>query len=304
MKKGFTLVELLGVIVILAIIALLTFPAIEKVIKKSSDTVYDAQINTILTAAYDFSLKNISFLPNNNEIKYITLGELKLDGLVDFDIKDPRTKEKFPDNLVISIRNVGNSYKNNSDLSRKTGNYLYTIELSNLDNKSLEPIINLTGLTKNSNGDYILIKSLNESLSDISYTAQSISGVNLTDKVRYYIESNDSVVDSINTSNPGIYKIHYFVIDDNWYAKTLILNVIISDTTPPTITIPSNNTINKNISNFNLMEGVECSDNSGFCDVTYSGEINFGVVGKYIIEYTAKDPSGNTGTSKRVITVK
>jgi len=304
MKKGFTLVELLGVIVILAIIALLTFPAIEKVIKKSSDTVYDAQINTILTAAYDFSLKNISFLPNNNEIKYITLGELKLDGLVDFDIKDPRTKEKFPDNLVISIRNVGNSYKNNSDLSRKTGNYLYTIELSNLDNKSLEPIINLTGLTKNSNGDYILIKSLNESLSDISYTAQSISGVNLTDKVRYYIESNDSVVDSINTSNPGIYKIHYFVIDDNGYAQTLILNVIISDTTPPTITIPSNNTINKNISNFNLMEGVECSDNSGFCDVTYSGEINFGVVGKYIIEYTAKDPSGNTGTSKRVITVK
>ena len=52
------------------------------------------------------------------------------------------------------------------------------------------------------------------------------------------------------------------------------------------------------------MNNVTCSDNSGYCDIEFSGEIDFGVIGKYIITYTAKDPSGNTTTKKRVITIE
>ena len=52
------------------------------------------------------------------------------------------------------------------------------------------------------------------------------------------------------------------------------------------------------------MSNVSCEDNSGKCNIEVSGSINYGVVGKYIIEYKATDPSGNTTTQKRVITIK
>ena len=44
MKKGFTLVELLGVIILLMVIFLLVFPATKLIINKSEDTVYKTQI--------------------------------------------------------------------------------------------------------------------------------------------------------------------------------------------------------------------------------------------------------------------
>ena len=128
-SKGFTLVELLGVIIIIAIISILIIPSVENVIKKSNDTVYNNQINTILKASYDCTLKNISLLPDEGEINYLTLGELKILGLIDSNIKNPKTNKNFPDNLVISINNVGADYIYDKNTSILKGNYLYKVEL-------------------------------------------------------------------------------------------------------------------------------------------------------------------------------
>ena len=51
-NKGFTLVEVLGVIVILAVIFVLVFPSVKNVLSQSKETVYDTQINKIF---YNFS---------------------------------------------------------------------------------------------------------------------------------------------------------------------------------------------------------------------------------------------------------
>ena len=48
MNKGFTLVELLGVIAVLILIFMLAVPAVNKVIHNSENTIYDIQINKIL----------------------------------------------------------------------------------------------------------------------------------------------------------------------------------------------------------------------------------------------------------------
>ena len=57
-KKGFTLVELLAVIIIISVVITLVFPSVSSIISQSKNTVRDVQINKILDAAYDYTLKN------------------------------------------------------------------------------------------------------------------------------------------------------------------------------------------------------------------------------------------------------
>ena len=65
-KKGFTLVEVLAVIILLSAIISITVPIVTNVINTSRDSVYKSQINKILSATYDYSLKNSSILPKYN----------------------------------------------------------------------------------------------------------------------------------------------------------------------------------------------------------------------------------------------
>lgn len=304
-KNGFTLVELLAVFAILAILFAILVPLVTEILDQSKNTLYKKQIDTILNATYDYSLKHINYLPEEGNSTYITLGELKYEGIVDYDLTNPETNKKFKDELVISINKVGTGYKNKDIHAKLKGNYLYTAEVDKLNvAKTLKPIITLDGLTKNSDGNYILTLDLNQEVTDISCSAASVNGVNLTDKVKKYILLNDMLVDNIVTTDSGIYKIYYTVVDNDGYATTSILNIIIADTTQPTITFSGKNKISKDITSFDLLKNVTCEDNSGYCDMEFSGEIDYGVAGKYIITYTATDPSGNTSTKKRVITIE
>ena len=303
-NKAFTLVELLAVIVLLMVIFLLVSPAIINVVKQSKDTVYNTQINTILKSAYDYTLKNTNSLPSLGNKSYITLGELKTVGLIDANIIDPSTSQLFPDNLVISISYVSTNSSYDKSIAMLEGNYLYKVEFEKLENKNLLPTINLSGINKNSNGDYIIVLDLNDNFNNINFTARSYDNVDLTSRVKYYITSSNEVVNSINTSKSGIYKIYYSVVDDDGYANSIILNAIVADNTAPSLTLPKVNTISTQITSMNLLDGVSCTDNSGFCDISTSGTINYGIKGKYIITYTVTDPSGNTTTAERVITVE
>ena len=131
-----------------------------------------------------------------------------------------------------------------------------------------------------------------------------ITEEDLTDEIIRYMSFNDKAVDSFDSSKQGVYKINYSVVDDNGYARAIVLNVIVADNLPPTISFPENTIISKDKATYDLMGEVSCTDNSGFCDITYIGTIKFGVTDTYLIEYTAKDPSGNTTIQKRAITVE
>ena len=48
-KKGFTLVELLGVLVVLSVILMIAFPLITTYINKSKQKAYDTQMGLIIT---------------------------------------------------------------------------------------------------------------------------------------------------------------------------------------------------------------------------------------------------------------
>lgn len=112
MKKGFTLIELIGVIIVLSLISLLAVPSITNTIKNSRIKLYNDQVENIEDAAKIWGSKNISELPENiGDEKDITLLNLKELGLIDEKIKDPRTKKEFSNSLIIKItKKSENSY--------------------------------------------------------------------------------------------------------------------------------------------------------------------------------------------------
>ncbi|MBQ9071761.1 MAG: DUF5011 domain-containing protein [Bacilli bacterium] len=304
-NKGFTLVELLAVIVILAVIFILIFPAVEHILVKSKETISNEQINTILDAAYDLSLKQLDILPERGKTTYITLAQLKNEGLIAADIKNPETKELYPNNLVISIENVGAGYKYSNSNSKLNGDYLYTVILNQTLDSSLKPdIIFDINLPENSDGNYVEEIDINQPYTKVNYTAESSEGTDLTSRVYVSITLNDSSVESVDTSKLGIYKIYYTVVDDNGYSNMVIRYIIITDEENPQLTLPDNNTLSTSVTEFDLLEGVTCTDNSGVCNITTSGTIKFGEVGKYSITYIAQDSSGNTDTQERIITIE
>ena len=126
----------------------------------------------------------------------------------------------------------------------------------------------------------------------------------MTNNVIENIKYKSNVVNKINTYDAGIYYINYSVIDEFGYSTNEIVSLIILDDEKPNLVIPDNVTISRDVNTYDLMDGASCTDNSGKCDIEISGNINFNNVGKYIIEYKAFDPTGNTTILKRVITIE
>ena len=92
--NAFTLVELLGVIIILSVIALITYPIIDKTIKNSKEESLKQTIKNIEDAAYNYSVENdIGYSKYYNKIE---LKELKEKGyLTNSIIKNPVTNEEL-----------------------------------------------------------------------------------------------------------------------------------------------------------------------------------------------------------------
>ncbi len=90
---GFTLVELLAVIVILGVLALITFPIIDGTIKNSKEKALASTIKSIEDAAYNYSVKND--IGYQTYYKKITLDELVKAGLLENEIINPVTNNKM-----------------------------------------------------------------------------------------------------------------------------------------------------------------------------------------------------------------
>jgi prepilin-type N-terminal cleavage/methylation domain-containing protein len=98
MKKGFTLVELLGVIIILAIIATIIVPVATSLINKSTNQLNTIQLGNIKSGAVNWATDNIDKVPGSssdyNAVE-VTLTTLIKGGYISSDIKDITTKNAY-----------------------------------------------------------------------------------------------------------------------------------------------------------------------------------------------------------------
>lgn len=117
MKKGFTLVELLAVLVILGLLGLIVVPVVDKVIKDSKNDLYNIQIQNIEDGARSWAAKNPLNLPEENNSIRKTVLELKNDGFIEVDIKNPKTNKLFCDDSYVTITNTTNGFQYNYDVN-------------------------------------------------------------------------------------------------------------------------------------------------------------------------------------------
>ena len=116
-KKGFTLTELLGVIVILAIIAIIAFPSVLGLLNSSQDETDEAMQNFAITAARSYVNDNMDSYPKALEGQTKTYSNLKIQTLLDegyissTTISSEKNCEMLNDEIKITSDSVKYSYK-------------------------------------------------------------------------------------------------------------------------------------------------------------------------------------------------
>jgi len=148
MKKGFTMIELLTVIIIIGVLALLIAPAVTNIIKDSKEKTFNIQVKSIEDSAENFIIEYIDVLTvlNVSEVT-IDLKLLKDLAYVDYQIKDPIENKYFSDDSLINIKIINNQYsvtlypKTASTVSDdvKYKNYLTFFIGSNLETVTSDP---------------------------------------------------------------------------------------------------------------------------------------------------------------------
>ena len=304
-KNGFTLIELLGVFTILAIISAIIFPAVGHILSYSRERIYLKQINTLLQATYEWSLKNTKKLPSEGQTKYIMLSELKNMGYIENQFIDPNTEDDFPNDLVISVKNIKGSSYSVDDYSKRSGNFLYKVEIDKHGENKPDLQLELPS-TPTGRSEYQYFRTINVG----DPVNQTLSN-ELIDRVVQNIVYDNKLVSSIDTSKIGKYYIIYTIVDNNGYSNMIKELVTVSDTEAPEIHLTQNDiTISQaEASTYDIEGNAFCTDNSGTCEISYSidDEENYllGIPNIYVVTYSASDPSGNTSpTTQASITIE
>lgn len=94
MKRGFTLIELIGVIIILGMLVLIIYPVIGSIFDSSNSDLSKNQKESLENVARMWGAQNTELL-SETQPYYLTIDTLKKSGLLENkDILDPETEEK------------------------------------------------------------------------------------------------------------------------------------------------------------------------------------------------------------------
>ena len=108
-KNAFTLIELLGVLLLLAVIALITFPIIDNTLTNSRNEAYERQKDNIIEAARMYVTENGNYNANKKQLSFQTLIDAGF--LKDGDILDPRdSSKKMTGCILYNWNNSKNQY--------------------------------------------------------------------------------------------------------------------------------------------------------------------------------------------------
>lgn len=283
-NKGFTLIELLGVITLLGIITLIITPAVSNGLKKSKEKVYEASKDNILIGLKNWASDNKDLLPEKNKDYFIiTIGELKREGFLDYELRNPKTQQCYSNNVELLIT------KNNKAYDYSFYGDLYDGKETDCGTIAYEPFIYLRGKNPIHIDQY-------EAYIEPGYTAKNESGDDIT--------SNVIVTNNIDNTKFGKYVVKY-AVTNNGVSKTKKRSVIVDDKEKPVITGPSTTIIDTYEDHFDILDGMDVTDNSGeTINLETIGNLSLGINGTYYITYIATDSAGNTASFRRKFVIE
>lgn len=296
-KKGFTLVEMLGVLIILVIIFMISFPTLTRVLKNTEEDLANSEKTIVVDATKDLlnSKKDI-YIPNDDNTYCIAFETLMNQG---------KLTENQVENISEDYNTVKVTYKNRKAIYEVLGAGCTEVikdahlELVGKANVNLELASDGSvktyveeGLNFINNG---VVTYLDFTLDNL-YPDLSIEVISQkTGNITTYLP--ETVLDTY------VIKYAYMAEDGTtYYAER---TVKIGDNEAPVIVVnPGDVTLSITNTTYDVRSGVTVTDNSGITPtLTVSTNLNLGKAGNYVINYTATDRSGNKAVAKRNVTI-
>ena len=110
-QKGFTLIEIISIVAILAVILLVSFPVYNGIIKENNTKRYDDYVETLCQAAQYYILHNNAAALNQNNV-CINLQTLKEADLIRSDlIKKKKKKATNMNHSIVATKQTSGVYK-------------------------------------------------------------------------------------------------------------------------------------------------------------------------------------------------
>ena len=199
-NKGFTLVELLAVIIIMGFLATIIVPVVNNSIIDNTNTALDITKNNLISATKDWSLNNVELLPNNGSSIKVSLYDLK-QGYLPYNVKNPKTNAILSNESYVLVTEVNGDYKYET--------YIYDIPDKIIDSDVIK-----------FNGNFLTEElNINSSLENYDIDVISSAGEKLNYSKQFIL--NDAEVSNIDTKTMGVYSIVYTVLYDNSIYKAV-----------------------------------------------------------------------------------
>lgn len=112
-NKGFTLAELLGVLVVLSLLSIIVVPSVTDMLNDYKTKICVIQFDNIIEASKSWAADNFEKLPETEEsddYKDVSLNTLIKYGYLDDDIDSPKIDEELKNSLVVRIQKYKKKY--------------------------------------------------------------------------------------------------------------------------------------------------------------------------------------------------
>ena len=302
MKKGFTLVELLAVIMVIGIIATVSVISIRGSIDRANERLYQEQISRLESNLQSWSTNNISMLPVEDGVSFFSIERLVAEGIINTDeIIDPRSDGRIDGCVVITFDEYYNQYnfkyeEDNCDVT--TASYMPTIDIKNGTSQTVEV-----------NETYVFseIEAFDHEGSPLQVIGPIITEVSTGETVRRL----DTSILSSPTDGPD-FILSYITYDEKLSLETIEeVELKIVDTVRPVIEL-LDSTITSDIvfeaaPTFEFPEAIVRDNSCGLsmeddsvnnCHNTLDYSVTTSIIptvpGQYSVTYTASDYYGNT----------
>ena len=249
-NKGFTLIEIIGAIVILGIIAIIAFATYSSNLKSFRGSYYTDLSKTLEKSGMEFFDNNRKYRPTKIlNAQKVTIGTLEEQNYIS-SIKDYNGDICSDQSYVLVVKEDADNYSYHACLICNKDEYDNTSSDMYCDETWLDPTKVKYGIGTLDNL-FIYKQTTREDLMEkltipVSYVRENDSGVVLAER-RGTKEGNETLspidIDAVNTDNTGTYKVTY-----KYDTETKDRDVIVYEDEAPTLSLRTDKTLATNIS--------------------------------------------------------